>query len=106
MIFGETLLPGRVANQESHAYDIYWAETEARRGDGTLLFADVLRLDGGDPKSLASIGLLGPYDVLAALYVISDSKDPADLIATLPEALSASFDVLAGVSELPKRCGV
>src|SRR5262249_6135520 len=44
------------------------------RGDGTLLFADLLRLDGGDPEGLASVGLLGPYDVLAALYVISENN--------------------------------
>src|SRR5262249_52436051 len=59
VILAEMLLPGRVAQGEVHAYDIYWAETEGRRPDGTLLFADVLRLcpaEGAGPRSL---GLLG-----------------------------------------------
>src|SRR5262245_38125392 len=37
VILAEQLLPGRVARGEIHAYDHYWAETEARRPDGTLL---------------------------------------------------------------------
>src|SRR5262249_20718744 len=47
VILGETLWPGRVAHGERHAYDLYWSETEVRRPDGTLLFADVLRLRPG-----------------------------------------------------------
>src|SRR5262249_52027107 len=57
VIVGELLLPGRVARGEIYAYDLYRAETEARRPDGTLLFADVLRLcpqDGHAPRSLFS----------------------------------------------------
>jgi urease accessory protein len=103
---GETLLPGRVAHQEAHVYGLYWAETEVRRPDGTLLFADTLRLSTRGSESPKSSGLLGSYDVLAALYVISESADPARIGAILRSALSAGADVLAGVSELPNRCGV
>jgi urease accessory protein len=106
VILGETLLPGRVAHQEAHMYDLYWAETEVRRPNGTLLFADVLRLSARDTSSRASIGRLGPYDVLAVLYVISENADPARIVATLRNALSASSGVLAGVSDLPNGCGV
>jgi urease accessory protein len=106
VILGETLLPGRVAHQEAHMYDLYWAETEVRRPNGTLLFGDVLRLSARDTGSPASIGRLGPYDVLAALYVISENAGPAGIVATLRRALSASSDVLAGVSDLPTGCGV
>jgi urease accessory protein len=106
VILGETLLPGRVAHQEAHAYDLFWAETEVRRPDGTLLFADVLRLSARDTGSPATIGPLGPYDVLAALYVISENADPACIVAALRNALSANSDVLAGVSDLPNGCGV
>ena len=105
-IFGETLLPGRVAHQETHAYDLYWAETEVRRLDETLLFADVLRLSAQDGEDPTSIGRLGPHDVFAALYVVSGQASTADVLAPLRSALSARPDVLAGVSELPNRCGV
>ena len=59
VILGETLLPGRVAHGEANVYDLYWSETEIRRPDGRLLFADVLRLNptGGAPAT--SIGLCG-----------------------------------------------
>jgi urease accessory protein len=106
VILGETLLPGRVAHQEAHAYELYWSETEVRRPDGTLLFADVLRLHGRDIDSPASIGVLGPYDVLAALYVISEHAEAADIGPKLRTALSAHPDVLSGVSDLPNDSGV
>jgi urease accessory protein len=106
VILGETLLPGRVAHGESHRYDLYWAETEARRPDGALLFADLLRLRperGGRP---GSIGVLGPYDVIATLHVISGRGDPERLVTLLRETLAARAEVVGGVSELPNRAGV
>lgn len=105
VILGETLLPGRVARGEAHAYDLYWAETDVRRPEGTLLFADTLRLnptDGNDPKSFA---LLGPQDVVASFCVVTAKIEPAALVALLREALAAYPDVFAGVSELPNACG-
>jgi urease accessory protein len=106
VILGETLLPGRVAHDEAHDYDLYWAETEVRRPDGQLLVADVLRLRpaaGEDPRS---IGLLGAHDVVATLYVITGTMQPSGLVNLLRAALTACSDVLAGVSELPNGCGV
>jgi urease accessory protein len=105
VILGETLLPGRVARGEAHTYDLYWAETEVRRPDGTLLVADTLRLNparGDDPKS---IGLLGPHDVVATLLVVTGQPAPAAVVALLRAALADCPDVLAGVSELPNGCG-
>ena len=82
-----------------------WAETEARRPDGTLLFADVIRLcpvEGGGPRSLA---LLGGRDVLATLYVVTQRR-PADEIVQLVREAPSVEGVLVGVSELPNGCGV
>jgi urease accessory protein len=56
---GETLLPGRAGHGAVHAYDAYWAETEVRRPDGTLLVADRLNLSPGDGDDLQSLGRLG-----------------------------------------------
>jgi urease accessory protein len=104
VILAEVLLPGRVARGEIHAYDVYWSETEARRPDGTLLFADTLRLspkEGGGPGSLA---LLGGSDVVATLHVVTERTSAAELVEQLRQTL-AGADVLAGVSELPNACG-
>lgn len=105
VILSDTLLPGRVAHGEAHSYDLYWAETEVRRPDGTLLFADVLRLHpaaGDDPKS---IGLLGSYDVLAALYIVTRQVDPTALVCLMRSVLAACPAVLAGATQLPDGCG-
>src|SRR5262245_9612242 len=105
VIMGELLLPGRVARGEIHGYDLYRADTEARRPNGTPLFADVLRLrpaDGGGPRS---IGLLGGSDGIATLYVVTQWAPAPELVELLRHALGGCA-VLAGVSELPNGCGV
>lgn len=105
VILGETLLPGRVAHDEAHVYDFYWAETEVRRPDGTLLFSDVLRLCPSHGDSPRSMGLLGAHDVVATLYVITSKEDLHNLVATMRSALATSPHVLTGVSDLPNNCG-
>jgi urease accessory protein len=104
VILGETLLPGRVAHDEKHQYDLYWSETEVRRPDETLLFADVLRMAPGAGSSPRSNGLLGPHDVISALYVISGETESSHLVTLLRSALIAC-EVLSGVSELPNGAG-
>ena len=71
-----------MAHGEAHVYDLYRAETEVRRPDGSLLFADVLHIEpaDGDPRSAA---MLGGYDVVAALYVVTEAMAPAALVALL-----------------------
>lgn len=96
------LLPGRAVHGEAHVYDRYWAETEVRRPEGTLLFPDVLRLNPADedPRSIAR---LRTHGVVVTLYVVATESD--SLAAPLRSALAACPDVLAGVSTLPNHCG-
>jgi urease accessory protein len=127
VILGETVLPGRIARGEMHEYDMYWAETEVRRTDGTLLFADVLRMGTGvgmHPKSPAMLGRRR-NEVAASLYVVTDKAaparppdpagsgpapaepaEPAELVTLLRAARTADREMLVGVSELPHGCGV
>jgi urease accessory protein len=105
VILGEVLLPGRVAHHEVHAYDLFWAETEAHDLDGTLLFADSMRLRPGHVGDPRSPGVLGGYDVVATLYVMCSRMSPPDLVALLREALAEVPDVLAGATELPAGRG-
>ncbi|HEU5330790.1 MAG: urease accessory protein UreD [Thermomicrobiales bacterium] len=104
VILGETLLPGRVARGEAHAYTLYYADLAASAPDGDLLFADRLVLD---PAAMTprSPGRLGSHDVLATLYVVTHQCPPAELVAALRDALAAQDAVLAGVSALPNDCG-
>jgi urease accessory protein len=113
VILGETLLPGRVAYGEAHDYDLYRAETEISRPDGTPLCADVLRLSPAGGAHPRSAGLLGAHDVVGTLYVVTGQLAPATLVALLRESLAGGTGVqtgtqggvLAGVSELPNGCG-
>lgn len=104
VIFGETLLPGRVARGETHAYALYYTDLEARAPEGTLLFADRLKLE---PRSASprSPGLLGSCDVLAALYIITRQLPAGTLVDRLHHCLATRPELLAGISELPNRCG-
>jgi urease accessory protein len=70
-----------------------------------LLFADVLRLGSGADDDPKSPGLLGNYDVLAGLYVVSGQAEPAAVVSRLRSALASSGDARVGVSELPNGCG-
>jgi urease accessory protein len=106
VILADTLLPGRVAHGEAHVYDLYWSETEVRRPDGTLLFADVLRLNPAGGRHPKSIGLCGPHDVIASLYVVTARIGPPALVGMLRAVLAAAPEVVAGVSELPNGCGI
>jgi urease accessory protein len=105
IIFGETLVPGRIARHEIHAYDAFIAETLVRRQDGTEILSDTLSIvpaQGDDPESL---GLLGPAPVVASLYMISEQADSAKLVRELRAGLNEAPDVSFGVSELPNRAG-
>ena len=94
--------PGRVAHGEPHAYDVYWAETELRRPDGTLMFSDVLRLARARRTrighSVRSAPTTSPRPCMSF-----QPCEPADLLGLIREALVDSTDVLTGVSELPNR---
>lgn len=103
-IVGEILLPGRVARGEIHAYALYYTDIEVRTPDGTLLFADRLKLDAHSACA-GSPGLLGPYTVLATFYVITRKLAAGALVDRLRQCLATQPDVLAGVSELPNGCG-
>lgn len=105
LILGEILLPGRVARGEAHAYALFYADVEVRAPDGKLLFADRLKLAPGS-ASPRSLGLLGPYAVLATLYVVTRQLPAGILVDRLHRCLATRQDVLAGVSELPNGCGV
>jgi len=103
-IVGEVLLPGRVARGERHAYGFYWAETEARRPDGGLLFADLIRLCPAESGGTRLLALLGGWDVLATLYVVTGRGRAHELVELLRRATTQE-GVITGVSTLPNDCG-
>ena len=103
-ILGEVLLAGRVARGERHAYDIYWAETEALDANGRLLFADTLRIAPGEIGG-PSLGMLGDHDVVGTLFVLT-RQATNELVELLRVALARHSQVLSGLGDLPNESGV
>jgi urease accessory protein len=104
VFLGETLLPGRVAHGEQHAYALFWSTTEASATDGTLLFSDTLRFEPA-ATPLNTPGRLGAHAVLATLYVVTRRIDARSLADRLHAATGMHSDVMAGASTLPNDSG-
>lgn len=83
-------------------FDWLAARLEARRPDGTLLFADRWRLPG-EAWGARLPGVSGLYAGHGALVVLHARPEP--LVAALREALARCGGIYAGASLLPNGCG-
>jgi urease accessory protein len=105
LVFGGILSPGRVAMGESHAYDLYVSRVTARGEDGTLEFLDVTQL-APTAMSPTRPGLLGRFDVLGTLHVVTGKVPARGLSDRLHSILQERGELLSGASELPSGRGV
>ncbi|PTR21847.1 urease accessory protein [Rhodococcus sp. OK519] len=105
VVFGETVLAGRLARDERHEYDVFASDLEISRPDGTLLAVDTVRLQPSD-GGVTGPAVFGDHDVMGTLYVITPLADARALADTLHAALEVAADgVRGGVSVLPDDCG-
>ncbi len=105
LAYGGTLSPGRVAMGEAHAYDLYASSVTGEGEDGVVEFRDVMHLApaGVHPKRP---GLLGRFDVLGTLYLLTTAIPARDFSARLHDLLRQQGEILGGASELPSGRGV
>jgi len=105
LVYGSILNPGRVAMGESHAYDLYTSRVTAQGQDGTLEFLDVTHLTPATitPKRP---GLLGSFDVLGTLHLVTVAVSARALSDRLHTLLKEQREILGGASELPSGRGV
>jgi urease accessory protein len=105
LAYGSILSPGRVAMGESHAYDLFSSRVTALRDDGALEFLDVTHLTPAtiSPKRP---GLLGKFDVLGTLHLLTAAIPARDLSDRLHALLQEQREILGGASELPSGRGV
>ncbi|MGW4698444.1 urease accessory protein UreD [Kitasatospora cineracea] len=106
VLAGETVLAGRLARGERHAYQVLASDLEVRRPDGELLALDTVRLI---PAGTPGGGVTGPavlagHDVMSTLHVLSPLAPATRIADTLHQAL-APHDLLHGVSTLPADSG-
>ncbi len=103
VVLGETLMAGRLARGERHAYTAYCSDVEVHDDEGRLLFADPLHLVPEEGEATGPAVMAG-FGVLSSLYVITAAK-PAQVVAdTMHEAL-AGTGLRAGASVLPDERG-
>jgi len=103
VVLGETMLAGRLAREERHAYTAYCSDVEVHDTEGRLLFADPLRLVP-EEGPVTGPAVLDGFGVLSSLYVITGAK-PAQAVAdTMHEAL-AGTGLRAGAGVLPGERG-
>ncbi len=105
VIYGEILLPGRVAHGEAHAYTLYYTDAEIYDPAGRLLVADRLKLEPAQ-GSLHSPGRLGEYNVIATFFILTGGTSSKEVQERLYAALDSYGDVLMAASELPEGIGV
>jgi len=107
LIAGETVYAGRLARDERHVFDVYASDFEVRRPDGTIVALDRVRLCPKDTE-VNGLAVLGGFDVLAMLYVLTPLIAATELADRLHSALSEAYgtDLLFGVSVLPGESGV
>ncbi len=105
LLYGTILSPGRVAMGESHAYALYSSRVTAEGEDGALSFLDVTHLT---PTSIPPKrpGLLGRFDVLGTLHLVTAAVPARALSDRLHALLQDQGEILGGASELPSGRGV
>lgn len=105
-VFGDILVPGRRWHhaEEQFGFDLYSAGLSVSRGQGEEpLFEERLVLEP-DETSFRSAGVMGGYDVLGSLYVLT----PERWGTPLKQAVGSDVreDVAWGASILPQGAGL
>ena len=104
VVYGETVMAGRIARGERHDYTALTNDLAIRRPDGTPLAVDTMRLMPEQPGGVTGPGVFAGHDYVASLFVVSGRCPAAEIADTLHRAL-AGHEVLHGTSVLPDDCG-
>ena len=105
IIAGEVLMPGRKYHDDGEVfeYDVFSSTTSARRPDGSPLFTEKLLVE---PARLPvrDVAVMGLYDVLANIVVVTPPEAAAAILARTPASVGP--DLAAGASRLPNDAGL
>ncbi len=94
LIYWEILTPGRIG-REHFEFDIFYSKLNVEDEIGSPMLSDTLVLEPR-ASNLTRKGLMGEYDVLGNLYVVSESVD-SQLVDKI-QAVSQQEGTLQGVS--------
>ena len=103
-LYGEIVLPGRVASGEMFEYDVYYSSLVAENQDRKLRFKETILLEP-TRRPLSREGLLGRWSVFGNLYLLTPLADVARLSNDVHRLLQGQEDISGGCSLLPLRDG-
>ena len=105
LIYSEILTPGRVAMGESFEYDICYLRTHCRNQDKKIRFLENTKIE---PKKqrLKDFGILGEYDAVGTVYILTRKDNIADLENSINMAIRNIDEVSVGTSLLPDNSGI
>ncbi|MBV9175697.1 MAG: urease accessory protein UreD [Nitrososphaeraceae archaeon] len=105
MVYSEIIVPGRVASRESFEYDICYMKSLGRNQNNKLRFIDIAILE---PKknNLKLLGILGDFDVVGNMYILTKTKYVSDLNSEINSKLQVFAHISGGATILPGDSGL
>ena len=105
MVYSEIIVPGRVASRESFEYDICYMKSLGRNQNNKLRFIDIAILE---PKknNLKLLGILGNFDVVGNMYILTKTKYVSDLNSEINSKLQQFAHISGGATILPGDSGL
>ena len=105
MVYSEIIVPGRVASRESFEYDICYMKSLGRNQNNKLRFMDIAILE---PKknNLKLLGILGNFDVVGNMYILTKTKYVSDLNSEINSKLQQFAHISGGATILPGDSGL
>ena len=104
-LYGEIVLPGRVASGEAFEYEVYYSSLVAKNQDGRLRFKETILLEP-TRRPLSGGGLLGTSSVFGNLYLLTPPTDVAQLSNDVHQLLQGREDISGGSGLLPLHDGI
>jgi len=105
MLYGEMIVPGRVASGESFEYDVCYMKALAKNQNNVLRLIDVAVLEP-KKRSLNILGILGSFSVVGNMYILTKTKYTAELVTDINSALQKFSNISGGATILPRNSGV
>jgi len=105
MMYAEMIVPGRVASGESFEYDICYMKALAKNQNNVLRLIDVAVLEPAK-RSLNILGILGNFNVIGNMYILTKTKYTAELVTDINSALQKFSNISGGATILPRNSGV
>ncbi len=104
-LYGEIVLPGRVASGEAFEYDVFYSSLVAENQERQPRFRETLLLE---PKrrNLKRKGLLGNWNVFGNFYVLTPAGEMDRLSDEIHQLLQEQEAIWGGCSLLPFRDGI